>query len=72
MPKTDFVELLAIDDHLGLQKLPLDKMRDNPVLQDTEIFARAEAAYDHVGLRLNDDKKRRNLTRLKQQELLPS
>ena len=39
-------------------------MRDNPVLQDTKVFARAEAAFDHVGLRLNDDKKRRNLVYL--------
>ena len=61
VPKTDFVELLAIDDHVGLQKLPLCKIPDNPVLQDTRVFARAEVAYDHVGLRLNDDKKRRNL-----------
>ena len=62
VPKGAVVEMLAIDDHICLQKIPLADMAKQPVLRDTNIFAKASEAYKHVGLNLNDDKKRRNLT----------
>ena len=62
VPKGDCVELLAIDDHVCLHKLPLDQIKLQPKLRDSAIFSKATEAYEHVGLNLNDDKKRRNLT----------
>ena len=63
VPNTPSVELLAIDDHVVLQKLLLQDIPRAPPLRDTQIFKASEVAYDRVGLVLNDDKKRRNLTR---------
>ena len=63
VPNTSAVELLAIDDHIVLQKLPLKDIPKAPPLRDTQIFQASGVAYDRVGLVLNDDKKRRNLTR---------
>ena len=57
------MELFAFDDHVCLQQLHLDQMKAQPVLRDSAIFAKATEAYQHVGLNLNYDKKRRNLTR---------
>ena len=61
--KKDCVELLAIDDHVVLQKLPLADVKHCPKLRDSRIFDKASKVYKQVGLNLNDDKKRRNLTR---------
>ena len=63
VPNTSAVELLAIDDHIVLQKLPLKDIPKAPPLRNTQIFQASGVAYDRVGLVLNDDKKRRNLTR---------
>ncbi|CAE7256128.1 unnamed protein product [Symbiodinium sp. CCMP2592] len=63
IPKTDTVELLSIDDHVTLQKLPLAKISTKPELLDTAIMNGATVAYKHTGLVLNDRKKRRNLLR---------
>ena len=62
IPKTETVELLSIDDHVSLQKIPLKLLPADPPLLDTAIFSAASVAYKHTGLVLNDDKKRRNLT----------
>ena len=40
VPKGAVVEMLAIDDHICLQKLPLADMAKQPVLRDTNIFAK--------------------------------
>ena len=61
--KKDCVEFLAIDDHVVLQKLPLADVKHCPKLRDSHIFDKAFKVYKQVGLNLNDDKKRRNLTR---------
>ena len=61
-PRGDFVELLAIDDHVGLQKLPLKDLPKNPELRDTTVFKSAELAYKHVGLVQHERKRKRNLT----------
>ena len=50
VPRGSFVELLAIDDHIGLQKLPKDSVAVNPKLRDSRVFKAAEKAYRDVGL----------------------
>eukprot|EP00438_Fugacium_kawagutii_P008019 Skav209170 [mRNA] locus=scaffold1137:401715:406094:- [translate_table: standard] len=62
IPRTPFVELLAIDDHVGIQKLPLVDLADAPTLRDTQVFEHAERAYQQVGLVQHPRKRRRNLT----------
>ena len=59
-PRTDFVELLAIDDHVGLQKLPICDFLRPPKLRDTEVFAASEVAYKQVGLVQHEKKRKRN------------
>ena len=61
-PRTDFVELLAIDDHIGIQKLDVRDFPQNPVLRDSEVFKAAEWAYKHVGLIQHERKRKRNQT----------
>ena len=61
-PRSDFVELLAIDDHIGIQKLPIADFPKNPVLRDSEVFKAAEWAYKHVGLVQHERKRKRNQT----------
>ena len=62
IPRTDFIELLAIDDHVGIQKLPLSEKSLCPSKRDTHVFATAERAYKHVGLVQHPKKRRRNET----------
>ena len=52
VPNTTSVELLAIDDHVVLQKLLLQDIPGAPPLRDTQIFKASEVAYDRVGLGL--------------------
>ena len=40
VPRTDFVELLAIDDHVGIQKLPISQIREKPPLRDRKCLRR--------------------------------
>ncbi|CAE7497831.1 unnamed protein product, partial [Symbiodinium microadriaticum] len=63
VPQGDTVEMLSIDDHICLQKVPLVDIAQKPQRRDTIIFDKATTAYKLVGLNLNDDKKRRNLTK---------
>ena len=59
IPRSDCIELLAIDDHICIQKMnTLDLPKQLPA-RDTQIMDNASRAYRHVGLVLNDDKKRR-------------
>lgn len=62
VPRTDFVELLAIDDHVGIQRLPISQIREKPSLRDTKIFEKAAVAYKAVGLIQQEKKQRRNET----------
>ncbi|CAE7837262.1 unnamed protein product, partial [Symbiodinium necroappetens] len=62
IPKGDTIELLAIDDHVCFQKVLHKNLVKAPALRDTVIFSNATKSYKHVGLVLNDSKKRRNLT----------
>lgn len=38
VPRPDFIELLAINDHVGVQRLKRDQLRNRPKLRDTEVF----------------------------------
>lgn len=60
IPRGDFVELLAIDDHVGLQKLPIKDFPKTPKLRDTEVFAAASRAHKAVGLVQHPKKQKRN------------
>ena len=62
IPRSEFVELLAIDDHVGIQKLKTCDLPDNPPLRDTTVFANAEVAYKQVGLVQHEKKRKRNQT----------
>ena len=63
IPRGDTVELLAIDDHVVLQKLPICQPKSNPPLRDTQIFDAAEVAYKTVGLVQHPKKRKRNETK---------
>lgn len=62
IPRSDFIELLAIDDHVGIQKLSRESLKDNPCLRDSIVFGNAEHAYKAVGLIQHPKKRKRNLT----------
>ena len=63
IPRGDFVELLAIDDHIGVQRLPLEDLPKRPSLRDTRVFDAAQKAYKKVGLVSHPGKARRDETR---------
>lgn len=45
IPRSSYIDLLAIDDHIGVQKLVLKDYPHNPCLRDTQIFKASETAY---------------------------
>ena len=61
-PRGSTIELLAIDDHVTLQKLSHQELRAQAPSRDTEIFTCAEAAYKTVRLVQHSEKRRRNET----------
>lgn len=58
-PRTDFVELLAIDDHVGLQKVTREQFASQTPLRDSQVFAASEVAYKQVGLVQHEHKRKR-------------
>ena len=62
IPKSDFVELLAIDDHTGIQKVSFSELRAGTPKRDTAVFAASEVAYKEVGLVQHERKRKRNTT----------
>ena len=60
IPRGDFVELLAIDDHVGIQRVPKSSFKDTPYLRDSHIFDLAAKAYKTVGLVQQEKKRKRN------------
>lgn len=62
VPRSRFIELLAIDDHVGLQKLTIEELPKEPSLRDTEVFQLATKAYGSVGLVQQSKKQKRNCT----------
>lgn len=62
VPRGDFVELLAIDDHVQIQKLAISDFPNKPLLRDSQVFKSAETAYKKVGLVQHQKKRKRNQT----------
>ena len=62
VPRGSFIELLAIDDHVGIQRIPNNVPVDSLHLRDTEVFQLASQAYQSVGLVQHPRKQKRNLT----------
>ena len=62
VPRGEFVELLAIDDHVGIQKVTWDELKNRTPKRDTEVFNNAEVAYKKVGLIQHERKRKRNCT----------
>ena len=62
VPRGSFIEALAIDDHVCLQKLPLAELPFADDARDARIFGMAADAYAGVGLRQNRKKDKVNCT----------
>ena len=62
VPRGDFIELLAIDDHIGIQRLPISEVDKKPYLRDSQVFEAASRAYKQVGLIQQERKQKRNET----------
>lgn len=59
VPRGDFIELLAIDDHIGVQRLSLSDLHAKRPARDTQVFEQANRAYAKVGLVSHPGKQRR-------------
>eukprot|EP00435_Cladocopium_sp_Y103_P053005 s2015_g16.t2 len=62
IPRGDFVELLAIDDHIGVQRIPIDEVGKDTPHRDTVVFSKAQQAYEKVGLVVHPGKAKRRET----------
>ena len=62
VPRSDTIEMLAVDDHICIQRLPIDDFKKEPVLRDTNIFRASQEAYQRVGLVQHERKRKRNET----------
>ena len=60
VPRGSTLELLAIDDHITLQKVPSRALHSDFRARDTEIFEAAGRAYTQVRLIQHEDKRKRN------------
>ena len=61
-PRAPTWELLAIDDHLVAQKIPLEQVGKPWPARDSVIFEKAEAAYSAAGLHQRPDKRQRGVS----------
>lgn len=59
VPRGNFFELLAIDDHIGVQKVPTSELKLRKPGRDTVVFDNANLAYKEVGLVSHPGKQRR-------------
>lgn len=59
VPRSDFIEMLAIDDHIGLQKVDRVDIHKKLRGRDTEVFEKSNQAYSKVGLVSHPGKQRR-------------
>ena len=62
VPRSSFIELLAIDDHVGIQKVTWEELKACTPKRDTEVFKNAEVAYKKVGLIQHERKRKRLCT----------
>eukprot|EP00435_Cladocopium_sp_Y103_P053469 s2702_g17.t1 len=58
-PRTNFLEWLSIDDHIGIQVVSNSEFRNQVPLRDSVVFAGAERAYKQVKLVQHPKKKQR-------------
>ena len=63
VPRGDFIELLAIDDHVGIQRLKRSDLGCQPWLRDNDVFSASQVAYSKVGLIQQEKKRKRNQTK---------
>lgn len=61
-PRSAFLEWLSIDDHIGVQVLSKSQLRSQAPLRDSQVFSKAEVAYQTVGLVQHPKKKQRGVT----------
>lgn len=61
-PRSNFLEWLSIDDHIGVQICSKSQLKHKTHLRDSEVFSRAEVAYQTVGLVQHPKKKQRGVT----------
>lgn len=59
VPRGSFIELLAIDDHIGIQRVETCDLKLEKPARDTQVFDQANAAYSKVGLKAHPGKQRR-------------
>ncbi len=59
VPRGDFFELLAIDDHIGVQRVHTSELHLHKPARDTIVFEQSNAAYKEVGLVSHPGKQRR-------------
>ena len=59
VPRSDFIEMLAIDDHIGLQKVNIKDLPFKLPDRDTRVFDQSNKAYSKVGLVSHPGKQRR-------------
>ena len=45
LPRSRFLEFLAIDDHIGAMKVSRKELAEQAPLRDTAVFQRADAGY---------------------------
>ena len=62
IPRSPFIELLAIDDHVGIQLVSFPELKQNTPKRDTYVFKAAGKAYKNVGLIQHPQKQKRNQT----------
>ena len=63
VPRGDFIELLAIDDHVGIQRLKRSDLGCQPWLRDNDVFSASQVAYSKVGLIQQEKKRKRDQTK---------
>ena len=61
-PRSDFMEWLSIDDHIGIQVVTDSQFRNRVPLRDTAVFLGAERAYQAVKLVQHPKKKQREVS----------
>ena len=61
VPRGPFVEMLTIDDHVGLQKVDKRLAVSNQRTRDTLVFRRSGSAYLKVGLTAHPGKRQRQV-----------
>ena len=54
--------MLAIHDHIGIQKLKISEYPEKPPKRDTQVLQASEVAYKRVGLVQHEKKRKRNLS----------